>query len=172
MLPEYEKRSQSVRVLLPTTNLEVVEDGEASDEVLALYNDFRSRLGGAEIPGILKCFATHPPLLWPMMDLAEVLLFRDGHLSRRHKEMIATLVSVQNVCPYCADSHGYHLRMNGSSREILCAVQTNNLLFPSLTEPEQALLGFAQKLNRSSHEIGRADSEMLGAHRLEQAADR
>ncbi len=89
-----------------------------------------------------------------------------------HKEMIATLVSVQNVCPYCADSHGYHLRMNGSSREILCAVQTNNLLFPSLTEPEQALLGFAQKLNRSSHEIGRADSEMLGAHRLEQAADR
>ncbi len=54
MLPEYEKRSQSVRVLLPTTNLEVVEDGEASDEVLALYNDFRSRLGGAEIPGILN----------------------------------------------------------------------------------------------------------------------
>jgi len=70
-------------------------------------------------PGILKCFATHPPLLQHMMGIAEALLFADGHLTRQHKEMIATFVSVQNNCPYCADSHGYRLRVQGGSLEAL-----------------------------------------------------
>lgn len=160
-MPEYETTPQSATVRSSAANLQVVEEVEASEEVLALYSDFRSRFGRPNVPGILKCFATHPPLLRHMMGLAEDLLFQDGHLSRRHKEMIATLVSEQNTCPYCADSHGYHLRMNGGSRETLAAIQENDLRSSSLTEAERALLGFVEKVNRSSHEIARADTEIL-----------
>ena len=113
------------------------------------------------MPGILKCFATHPPLLRHMMNLSESLIFSDGYLTRRHKEMIATLVSSQNACPYCADSHGYFLRVHGGSADALCAIQRNDLLSDSLTIAEQALLGFAQEVNHRSHDISRADLDVL-----------
>ena len=142
-------------------NLQVVEEGTANDEVIALYDHFRSHFGRPDIPGILKCFATHPPLLKHMMDLSGSLIFSDGHLVRRHKEMIATLVSSQNICPYCADSHSFALRMNGGSAEVLCAIQQNDLLSPALTSAEQALLSFVAKVNATSHLIAKDDIEML-----------
>jgi uncharacterized peroxidase-related enzyme len=85
----------------------------------------------------------------------------DGALVRRHKEMIATLVSSENSCPYCADSHGYFLRVHGGSAEVLCAIQQNDLGSPSLTVAEQALLRFAEKVNRSSHQIAPGDVDLV-----------
>jgi uncharacterized peroxidase-related enzyme len=144
-----------------STNLPVVEEDIAGDEVAALYDHFRSHFGRPDIPGILKCFATHPPLLKHMMDLSGSLIFSDGQLIRRHKEMIATLVSSQNACAYCADSHSFALRVQGGSAEALCAIQQNDLLSPALTSAEQALLSFVAKVNTSSHDIARADIEVL-----------
>ncbi|MGA7352239.1 MAG: peroxidase-related enzyme [Acidobacteriaceae bacterium] len=144
-----------------STNLPVVEEGQADAEVSLLYDQFRSRFGRQDLPGILKCFATHPPLLRNMMDIAEAVLFAEGHLTRRHKEMIAAFVSEQNHCPYCADSHGYRLRLQGGSAEALCALQENDLRSPALTTVEQSLLRFVEKINRSSHEIARADVDLL-----------
>ena len=144
-----------------STNLPVVEEDVAREEVAALYDHFRSHFGRPDVPGILKCFATHPPLLKHMMDLSGSLIFTDGHLTRRHKEMIATLVSSQNARDYCADSHSFALRMNGGSAEVLCAIQQNDLNAPALTSREQALLSFVSKVNVNSHEIARADIETL-----------
>jgi uncharacterized peroxidase-related enzyme len=89
------------------------------------------------------------------------MIFADGHLTRRHKEMIATLVSSQNACAYCADSHGFFLRVHGGSAEVLCAVQAGDLESPALAPDEQALLGFVQRVNGASHEIASADVEAL-----------
>jgi len=71
--------------------------------------------------------------------------------------IFATLVSSQNDCAYCADSHGFMLRMNGGSAETLCAIQENKLRSPSLSEAEQALLTFVEKINGNSQAIGPAD---------------
>ncbi len=161
--PEHERITQlsGTKLSSSSTNLPVVEEDEASAEVAALYDRFRSHFGRHDIPGILKCFATHPPLLKHMMDLSGVLIFSDGHLTRRHKEMIATLVSSQNACPYCADSHSFALRMQGGSAEALCAIQQSDLLSPAFTSAEQALLSFVAKVNTRSHEIASADIEAL-----------
>jgi uncharacterized peroxidase-related enzyme len=162
VLPEYEKlpRSFARHESLTSTNLPVIEEGQAAGEVSLLYDHFRSSFGRSDIPGILKCFATHPLLLQHMMDLAQSLLFTDGYLIRRHKEMIATLISSQNSCPYCADSHGYFLRVYGGSAEALHAIQQNDLGSLSLTVAEQALLRFAEKVNRNSHTISREDVDL------------
>jgi uncharacterized peroxidase-related enzyme len=170
--PENDRRSQlaSPKLSSSSSNLPVVEEGDAGDEVTALYDRFRSHFGRPDVPGILKCFATHPPLLKHMMDLSGSLIFTDGHLTRRHKEMIATLVSSQNACEYCADSHSFALRMNDGSAEALCAIQQNDLTAPALTFAEQAMLSFVSKVNANSHEIARADIETLhnaGWHDLE-----
>ncbi len=91
-----------------------------------------------------------------MMDIAKSLLFADGLLLRRHKEMIATLISSRNGCPYCADSHGKFLRALGGSDEVLCALQTGALDSASLSTAEQALLRVAlqvKKTHNSSPEL-------------------
>jgi uncharacterized peroxidase-related enzyme len=158
-LPEYEQiaRFDRSKTSALSTNLPVVEEADASGRVAALYDHFKSHFGRPDVPGILKCFATHPPLLEHMMALSESLIFSEGFLTRRHKEMIATLVSSQNDCAYCADSHGFMLRMNGGSAETLCAIQENKLRSPSLSEVEQALLTFVEKINGNSQAIGPAD---------------
>ena len=161
--PKGERISQleSPKPLSSSSNLPVVEEDAAGEEVTALYDRFRSHFGRPDVPGILKCFATHPALLKHMMDLSGSLIFSDGHLTRRHKEMIATLVSSQNACAYCSDSHSFALRMNGGSAEALRAIQQNALSAPAFTPGEQALLSFAIKVNANSHEIARADIEAL-----------
>ena len=162
-LPEYEKIANSVRNVGPevTPNLALIEESTAIGEVAVLYDHFRTHFGRPDVPGILKCFATHPPLLRTMMDLSEHLLFSESALGRKHKEMIAVFVSTQNSCPYCADSHGFFLRVHGGSSETLTALQNNDLCSPGLNPAEQELLRFAKNVNLNSHEISRGDVDLL-----------
>jgi uncharacterized peroxidase-related enzyme len=147
--------------LQSAANMPVVEEADAGGEVAELYERYRSRFGRPSVPGILKCFATHPVLLRHMMGLAENLLFVDGFLTCRHKEMIATLVSAENACSYCADSHGYRLRTLGGSADQLAAIETRNLASAAFSSQEQALLAFVDKITRASHAIHRDDVEIL-----------
>jgi len=162
-LPEYERIADSARKpgRVVATNLSSIDESAATEEVAALYDYFRTHFGRPDVPGILKCFATHPPLLKHMMDLSESLIFADGALARRHKEMIATLISEQNLCPYCADSHGYFLRIRGASAQALLAIQRNDLRSSALSAAEQALLQFARKVNDNSHKVSRVDVEKV-----------
>jgi uncharacterized peroxidase-related enzyme len=162
-LPEYERIANSnwrSGRSVPL-NIPAIEESEATGEVAQLYEHFRSHFGRPGVPGILKCFATHPPLLRHMMELSEDLIFSEGSLSRRQKEMIATLVSELNACPYCADSHGYFLRVHGGSAELLDVIQRCDLDSSVLTDNERALLVFARKVNLNSHDIEGKDVELL-----------
>jgi uncharacterized peroxidase-related enzyme len=141
--------------------LPVVEEADASGKVAELYQRYRKHFDRPAVPGILKCFATHPVLLQHMLGLAEDLLFVDGFLTRRHKEMIASLVSHENECPYCADSHGHSLRTLGGSAEQLAAIKACELTSSAFTSQEQALLAFVDKVTRASHTIDHGDIEKL-----------
>jgi uncharacterized peroxidase-related enzyme len=162
-LPEYEKIAQLGRDTGPhgPGNITLIEESAATDEVATLYAHFRTHFGRPDVPGILKCFATHPPLLRHMMDLSEHLIFTDGSLGRTHKEMIATLVSTENECPYCADSHGFFFRVHGGTSAALAAIQADNINSPELTIADRALLDFVRKVNVNSHKIAQADVDTL-----------
>jgi uncharacterized peroxidase-related enzyme len=94
-----------------------------------------------------------------MLEIAEHFLFGESLLSRRHKEMIATYVSRQNACAYCADSHGALLATQGGSPEMICALQQGDLNAQLITSAELALLEFAGKVNANSPPVTRADVE-------------
>jgi uncharacterized peroxidase-related enzyme len=162
-IPEYERIASAGRI--PAThaalNIKVIEESAATGEVAALYDHFRTHFGRPDVPGILKCFATHPPLLQHMMDLSKHLIFSEGSLGRKHKEMIATFISAQNSCPYCADSHGFFLRVHGGSAQILAALQTGDLCSSEFTAAEQALLSFVRKVNIASNQINPGDVSQL-----------
>ena len=78
-LPEYEQIARFSRSKTSSsTNLQMVEEDAATGEVAELYQYFRAYFGRPDVPGILKCFATHPPLLRHMMALSESLIFSEG----------------------------------------------------------------------------------------------
>jgi uncharacterized peroxidase-related enzyme len=164
--PEYELLAQRPGSpgKIEATNLPAVSEEDASPEVARLYAQFRSRFGRTEVPGILQCFATHPPLLQHMMALSESLLFADGALTRRQKEMIATFVSSSNHCAYCADSHGFFFRVHGGSSESLHALLECDLCAGSLTSEDLMLLTFAAAVNRGGEEIRPADVQRMRNH--------
>ena len=148
-----------LRVAPSSTNLPLADERTANAEVRALFADYRERFARPDLPGIVLCFATNSALLKGMMQIAEGLLFGESLLSRRHKEMMATYVSQQNACQYCADSHAAFLRVHGGSAEMLRALHHADLDSDLFTESELALLKLAAKVNANSPPVTRPDVE-------------
>ena len=144
-------------------NLPVIEEGDAPPEVARLYGRFRESFGRPEVPAILKCFATHPPLLEHMLGLAQTMLFVEGALDRRQKELISTFVSSRNECAYCADSHGASLRTQGGTPAQLAAGLACDANSTALSKAEGALLRFVRKVTDESALIAPGDVEELRA---------
>ena len=82
-------------------NIQWVEEHEADGLVADVYQAWRAANPERDaVPDIFKCLSLRPDLLKSFVDLTYPLHFADGHLTRRTKEMIGTLVSGLNQCPY------------------------------------------------------------------------
>lgn len=82
-------------------HIDWVNENEADGELAEIYREYlASRPDRSDVPGILKCFSQRPDFLRRVMQFSNELHFADGHLTRQTKEMIATLVSALNQCPY------------------------------------------------------------------------
>lgn len=143
------------------TTIPIVEEDMATGDVAKAYADYRTRFGRQQVPGILKCFATHPPLLEQMIALASSFLFTESHLTRASKEMIATYVSCLNACAYCLDSHASFLHQQGGSDDLLLAIFQGNLDSPSISLKNRHLLAFAGKVTDESYKVSPADIQSL-----------
>lgn len=147
------------RVPPSATNLPLADERTADEQVRALFARYRERFGRTELPGIVLCFATNSGLLKGMLALAENFVFGESLLSRRHKEMIATYISRQNACPYCADSHAALLGAQGGAPDVIRALREGDFSAQLFTGAELALLTFAGKVNANSPAVTRADVE-------------
>jgi hypothetical protein len=85
---------------LERTKISVVGDDDAEGAVAEVYEEWRKHTGRRIVPGILKCFSARPDFLRQVIEFSNTVHFSDGHLLRRHKELIATYVSALNHCPY------------------------------------------------------------------------
>jgi uncharacterized peroxidase-related enzyme len=151
--------SERRRAQPSSTNLSLADERTASAEVRALFTRYRERFARTDLPGIVLCFATNSALLKGMLEIAGNLLFGDSLLSRRHKEMIATYVSRQNACPYCADSHSTLLAEQDASPEMISALHEDDLNTQLFTQAELALLKFTGRVNANSSAVTRDDVE-------------
>lgn len=142
-----------------STNLALMDEHTANEEVRSLFAQYRERFARTDLPGIVLCFGTNSALLKGMLEIAEGFLFGESLLGRRQKEMIATYISRQNECSYCADSHGTLLGVQGGSAEMIGALHRGDLDAQLFTSAELALLKFADKINGNSSGVTRADVE-------------
>jgi len=78
-----------------------IEDETATGELAEIYRKYKeTRPDRPRMPEILKCFSQRPDFLRRVIQFSNELHFSNGYLDRRTKEMIATLVSALNQCPY------------------------------------------------------------------------
>jgi len=77
-----------------------VEEDEAPGEAAEAYREWMEATGRSRVPLILKCFSLRPDFFRQVVAFSNALHFSEGHLTRRIKEMIATLVSGINRCHY------------------------------------------------------------------------
>ncbi len=47
----------------PKTKIDVIEDADATGEVVQIYDEWRAQSGRQNMPGILKCFSHRPDFL-------------------------------------------------------------------------------------------------------------
>src|SRR6266581_3336156 len=87
------KRTQQIK---PVSKIAIIEDAEATGEIAAAYDFWRAGSGRHQVPGIIKCFGARPDFLRQVIEFSNTVHFSEGHLSRRHKEMIASYVSYLN----------------------------------------------------------------------------
>ncbi|MGH6944013.1 MAG: carboxymuconolactone decarboxylase family protein, partial [Geminicoccaceae bacterium] len=130
---------------MPTAAM--VEYGEASPEVRAIYDEIMALKGIDFVPNFWRTLASHPPLLaevWRNLNRA----MTPGRLDGLTKEMIALAVSATNGCTYCIRSHTAAAKKLGMDEEMmgeLMAVvgtfnQTNRLADGYQVEVDRQLL--------------------------------
>lgn len=101
---------------MPTVAM--LEYGEASPQVRAIYDEIMAVKGIDFVPNFWKTLGSHPPLLaevWRSLNRA----MQPGRLDGLTKEMIALAVSATNGCTYCIRSHTAAARKLGMDDEML-----------------------------------------------------
>jgi uncharacterized peroxidase-related enzyme len=146
------------------TKIKLIEDDEARGEVADVYNQWKKKTGRAEMPGILKCFSARPDFLRQVVDFSDTVHFSEGHLSRRHKEMIATFVSALNHCPYWIDSHSHFLRAQGANDQTVDGLSHGQIDLAVLSPGEAALMEYVKKVTVAAYKTVPEDVQKLRDH--------
>lgn len=146
---------------IAATKIKVVEDADAAGDVAEAYDYWRVSSGRKKVPGILKCLSARPDFLKQAVDFSNTIQFSDGHLSRRHKEMIGSYVSYLNRCPYCLDSHAFFLKVQGASDQTVVAFLQGDLDKADLTPAERTLLDYVKIITEAAYRSTPEDVQKL-----------
>jgi len=79
--------------------IKMIPEAEAKGDLANLYKKFRSRESGV-MDHILKIHSLDPPTMETHIQMYRGLMFGPSELSRKEREMIAVVVSVENSCHY------------------------------------------------------------------------
>ena len=78
--------------------IETVVEDAAQGELKSIYDAQRQQAGA--VANILKVHSLSPAILEAHLRLYSMVMHAPGPLSRKHREMIAVVVSTMNNCRY------------------------------------------------------------------------
>ena len=111
----------------------MIEYGEASPEVRAVYDDIMKTRGSDWVNNFWKVLANDPPTLRRLWANVKQVM-APGALDPLVKEMVYVAVSATNGCEYCTYSHTAGARAKGMSEAMFAALM--------------AVVGLANETNR------------------------
>ncbi|MCZ7677153.1 MAG: peroxidase-related enzyme [Roseovarius sp.] len=112
------------------------------------------------VPNVLRAYAFDTAKLDAFTAMYNDLMLGPSGLSRLEREMIAVVVSSINRCWYCQVAHGAAVRQL-SGRPELGEAMVMNWRMADLDPRQRAMLGFAEKVTKSSAEVEEADRQAL-----------
>ncbi|SFE33063.1 peroxidase-related enzyme [Roseivivax sediminis] len=112
------------------------------------------------VPNVLRAHAFSIDKLDAFTGLYNELMLAESALSKLEREMIAVVVSSWNRCFYCLVAHGAAVRQL-SGDPVLGEKMVMNWRTADLDTRQHAMLAFAEKMTRASHEITEDDREAL-----------
>ena len=146
----------------------VVPPAEASGKLKQEYDRAVKERGA--LANIHAITSLHPGDLSAHLDLYETIHVGESPLSRRERELVATVVSRANECAYCvthhADAFGRHAKEPG----LQALVATDYQMAKQLSPRERALCEHAMKLTMDPGSMDQADLAELRKHGLDDRA--
>ena len=118
------------------TRIEQLPDERASDEVQALYQSLKKKIG--RVPNVYRVYAHSPTALRANLALEDILA--QGELSEAEAEIIALVVSETNGCAYCLAAHTAIGKMQGLTEARLMDIRRGKHPAPK----QQALINFTR----------------------------
>jgi len=138
--------------------IETISETEATGELKAVYDDILSSRG--KMSNIMRIHSLNPPTMKAHIDLYMATVFGRMKVKRSERELIATMVSATNKCPYCITHHAEALMHYWKDRSRIDRV-INDFRSANLSERELAMVVYAVKLTGSPSEMCEEDVEAL-----------
>jgi uncharacterized peroxidase-related enzyme len=79
-------------------HIRLIDEAEADGLLKEEYDAALERAG--KVFNILKAMSLNPPVLRASMELYRAIMFGESGLSRRERELLATVTSAQQNCHY------------------------------------------------------------------------
>ena len=108
------------------------------------------------VPNVFLALANRPDEFRAFFAYHDALMEKEGGLSKGEREMIVVATSAHNQCIYCVVAHGAILRIREKNPQLADQIATNYRK-ADITPRQRAMLDFALKVSKSSHEISNAD---------------
>ena len=115
------------------------------------------------VPNVFLALAHRPDELRAFFAYHDVLMEKEGGLSKAEREMIVVATSAGNGCLYCVIAHGAILRIRAKNPLVADQVAINHRK-ADITPRQKAMLDFAMKVAKDSASVGDADFETLRSH--------
>jgi uncharacterized peroxidase-related enzyme len=123
--------------------IDMIAEEKAEGELKSLYGTYRAPWGGVD--NIFKIHSLLPHSLKPHVDLYRSVMFGKGPLTRRQREMIATVVSKANRCRYCIHHHSDVLYRLTKDKALADGTRTDYKTV-ALSDDDRLMLEFAGQL--------------------------
>ena len=133
-----------------------------------LPDDIRARMVEVQekagfVPNVFLALAHRPDECRAFFAYHDALMLKEGGLTKGEREMIVVATSGANQCLYCVVAHGAILRIY-EKKPLVADQVAVNYLKADIPPRQRAMLDFAMKVCKASHEIDEADFDALRAH--------
>jgi uncharacterized peroxidase-related enzyme len=138
--------------------IRVIEEAEAQGRLKECYEEIKQARG--KIANIMKVHSLNPEAMMAHLDLYKILMFGASGLSRRQRELVATVVSALNGCAYCVRHHAEALRAYVKDEDFVAQVQRDYTQAP-LNARDRAMLDYARQLTQAPATLTQNDITKL-----------
>ena len=138
----------------PISRFPVPELNNLPEDIRGTILDVQEKSGF--VPNVFLVLANRPDEFRAFFAYHEALMEKEGGLTKGEREMIVVATSAHNQCIYCVVAHGAILRIREKNPQLADQIATNYRK-ADINPRQKAMLDFALKVSKCSHEINNAD---------------